>query len=93
MAKTQPGCTCDCTPTSFAGRGSGRRAIVAGALGGAAAVVVIGVLVAAAFRRMGPRMMPRMMGRMMRDCEGSPEMRACMEKCGCVQRSEEPPES
>jgi hypothetical protein len=33
-------------------------------------------------------MMPRMMERMMRDGECSPEMRACMEKCGCGPRSD-----
>jgi hypothetical protein len=29
-----------------------------------------------------------MMPRMMRDCECSPEMQACMEKCGCGPRAE-----
>ena len=67
---------------------SAGRSFVAGAAGGAVAVLAMAVLAAVLMRRLGPRMMPRMMERMMRDGECSPEMRACMEKCGCGPRSD-----
>jgi hypothetical protein len=65
----------------------------AGCLGGIVGVALVAILAAMLFRRMGPRMMPRIMSRMMRDCECSPEMKACMEKCGCVPAAEDRPSS
>ena len=67
----------------FAGRAPRQRSpFIAGMLGGAAAVVVTGVLAVWLLGRLGPRMMPRLMRRMM--CDGNPDaMRACMERCGC----------
>ncbi len=65
-----------------------KRSLLAGALGGFVAVATATIVASVAFRRLGPRMMPRMMERMMRDGECSPEMRACMEKCGCGPRSD-----
>jgi UPF0716 family protein affecting phage T7 exclusion len=53
---------------------------VAGGIVTLAAAAILGALL---LRRFGPTLMPRMMERMMRGCECSPEMRACMEACGC----------
>jgi hypothetical protein len=58
-------------------RGPGTRSFVAGAAGGAIAVVVMAVIAATLMRRLGPRMMDRMM--------------ACCDKCGCGKADE--PES
>jgi TRAP-type C4-dicarboxylate transport system permease large subunit len=66
---------------------SAGRSFVAGAAGGAVAVLAMAVLAAVLMRRLGPRMMPRMMERMKGSCD-SEAMRACMEKCGCGKAEE-----
>jgi hypothetical protein len=58
----------------------------AGAFGGIVAVALAAALVAWMFRCCGRSMMERMM----RGCECSPEMQACMEKCGCGSRTKGP---
>jgi hypothetical protein len=55
------------------------RSVIAGAVGGAIAVVALAAIAACLVRRAGPRMMERMMSG---GC-CSDEMRACMAKCGC----------
>jgi hypothetical protein len=69
-----------------ASSGSFKRFLLAGAMGGIIAVAALAILAALGLRRFGPALMPRMMERMMRDGECSPEMQACMEKCGCGPR-------
>jgi hypothetical protein len=59
------------------------RSVVAGAIGGALALVVLAAVAALLMRRVGPRMMPLMMERMMKGGARSEEMAACMERCGC----------
>jgi hypothetical protein len=83
-AKVDSSCGCD-RSCSRSGKGvSAKRAMCAGAFGGIVAIVTAVAVVAWLLRRFGPSMMPRMM----RDCECSPEMQVCMEKCGCESRAE-----
>ena len=90
MAKNDSACTCDGGCSKSRG-GCGCGAMCAGAFGGIVGVAVAAVVAAVVMRRLGPRLMRRMMMRMMRDGECSPEMRACMEKCGCGPTDEERP--
>ena len=69
-------------------QGSAGRSFVAGASGGAVAVLAMAILAVVLMRRIGPRVMPLMMERM-KGCCDSEAMRACMEKCGC-DKAEEP---
>ena len=84
--KVDSRCTCDCGHPQSGKGGPAGRAVLAGAIGGIVAVFVLGFLAAALLRRVGPRMMQRMM----HDCDCPPDMRACMEKCCCGPRSDEP---
>lgn len=88
-SRVDSNCDCDCD-CARSGRGvSAKRAMFAGCLGGIVGVALVAILAAMLFRRMGPRLMKRMM----RDREFSPEMRACMEKCGCAPPAEDRPSS
>ena len=65
------------------------RATLAGAVGGAIATAVLAVLGVALVARFVPKMMPRMMGRMMAEGGHAEQMRACMERFGCLHPDEE----
>ena len=64
------------------------RATATGAVAGAAAAVTVALLLVVLARRLAPKLMPTMMRRMMAEGGCSEQMRACMERCGCLRSGE-----